>query len=78
MDLGRQTRVRQAFDTFFGPAEPPAGNAVLELFHRTAETVPAYRKFLSDEQIAAVSNYVRGSWGNRAGAVSPKDVKAQR
>ncbi|MBE8521283.1 phenylacetate--CoA ligase family protein [Amycolatopsis sp. H6(2020)] len=51
MDLGRQTRVRQAFDTFFGPAEPPAGNAVLELFHRAAETVPAYRKFLREHGI---------------------------
>ena len=42
------------------------------------DTMPAYRTLLSDEQIAAVSNYVRGSWGNKAGAVSPKDVKAQR
>ncbi|WP_410614940.1 phenylacetate--CoA ligase family protein [Amycolatopsis sp. lyj-109] len=55
MDLGRQTRVRQAFDTFFGAAEPPAENHVLELFHRTAETVPAYRKFLREHGIDPAS-----------------------
>jgi phenylacetate-CoA ligase len=52
MDHGRQTRVRQAFDTFFGPPEPPSGDHVLELFRRTAETVPAYRKFLREHGIA--------------------------
>ncbi len=51
MDLGRQTRVRQAFDSFFGTTEPPSGNHVLDLFHRTAETVPAYRKFLREHGI---------------------------
>ncbi len=51
MDLGRQTRVRQALDTFFGPAEPAAEDPVLALFHRTAETVPAYRKFLREHGI---------------------------
>lgn len=52
MDLGRQTRVRQAFDTFFAPPQPAAGPHVLELFRRTAETVPAYRKFLEEHGIA--------------------------
>jgi phenylacetate-CoA ligase len=51
MDDGRQARVRQAFDTFFGPPEPPSGSRVLDLFHRTAETVPAYRKFLREHGI---------------------------
>lgn len=51
MDLGRQTRVRQALDSFFGPADPAPETAVLELFHRTAETVPAYRKFLREHGI---------------------------
>ncbi|SEC70943.1 phenylacetate-CoA ligase [Amycolatopsis tolypomycina] len=51
MDLGRQTRVRQAFDSFFETAQPPAGNEVLALFRRTAETVPAYRKFLREHGI---------------------------
>ncbi|RSD07897.1 phenylacetate--CoA ligase family protein [Amycolatopsis eburnea] len=52
MDLGRQTRVRQAFDTFFAPPEPAAGSHVLDLFRRTAETVPAYRDFLRTHGIA--------------------------
>lgn len=33
---------------------------------------------LTDEQVAAVSNYVRGSWGNRGGAVTAADVAKQR
>ncbi|MEU5263596.1 phenylacetate--CoA ligase family protein [Amycolatopsis sp. NPDC021455] len=52
MDHGRQTRVRQALDSFFGPAEPPSEPQVLDLFRRTAETVPAYRKFLREHGIA--------------------------
>ncbi|MEQ0564061.1 phenylacetate--CoA ligase family protein [Amycolatopsis sp. NEAU-NG30] len=52
MDLGRQSRVRQAFDTFFAPPEPPSEGDVLALFHRTARTVPAYRKFLQEHGIA--------------------------
>ncbi|MEV6878547.1 phenylacetate--CoA ligase family protein [Amycolatopsis sp. NPDC051128] len=51
MDHGRQTRVRQAFDTFFAAPEPPSEDHVLDLFHRTAETVPAYRKFLREHGI---------------------------
>jgi alcohol dehydrogenase (quinone), cytochrome c subunit len=33
---------------------------------------------LSDAQIAAVSNFIRGSWGNRAPQVMPGDVAKQR
>jgi mono/diheme cytochrome c family protein len=40
--------------------------------------MPEYASVLSDAQIAAVSNYVRGSWGNRGGAVSSASVAAQR
>ena len=42
------------------------------------ETMPAYADVLDDAQIAAVSNFLRGSWGNRAGAVSGASVRAQR
>jgi len=42
------------------------------------ETMPAYGEILDDEQLAAVSNYIRGSWGNRARAVNPEDVAKQR
>lgn len=42
------------------------------------ESMPAYGDVLEDDQIVAVSNYVRGSWGNRAPAVSLRDVARQR
>jgi nitrite reductase (NO-forming) len=33
---------------------------------------------LNDEQASDVVNYIRNSWGNKGGAVTPADVKAQR
>lgn len=33
---------------------------------------------LTDEQVSDVLNYVRNSWGNKGGAVTPSEVKAQR
>ncbi|GLY50212.1 phenylacetate--CoA ligase family protein [Lentzea sp. NBRC 102530] len=50
MDTSRQTRVRQAFDDFFQP-KAPAGDWVLDLFRRTADTVPAYKKLLQANDI---------------------------
>jgi hypothetical protein len=41
--------------------------------------MPSFATSLSDEQIAAVANYVRTAWGNKANAdVAPKDVAAAR
>lgn len=40
--------------------------------------MPAFRDQLSDREIADVLTYVRGSWGNRGGAVKPDAVKALR
>ncbi|RAS69993.1 phenylacetate-CoA ligase [Lentzea atacamensis] len=51
MDGSRQIRVRQAFDDFFGPPAVQSGDWVLDLFLRTAETVPAYRKLLRENGI---------------------------
>lgn len=42
------------------------------------ETMPAYADVLDDAQIAAISNFLRGSWGNRGAAVSSTSVHAQR
>jgi len=42
------------------------------------DNMPAYATILNDAQIAAVSNYVRGSWGNRGAAVSSATIAAQR
>jgi mono/diheme cytochrome c family protein len=33
---------------------------------------------LTDDQVSDVLNYVRNSWGNKGGAVTPTEVKAQR
>ena len=33
---------------------------------------------MDDEQVAALANYVRNSWGNKGNAVDPKDVAKQR
>jgi phenylacetate-CoA ligase len=51
----RQTRVLRAFETFFAPACPPSESWVLDLFQRTAATVPAYRKFLEEHGITPES-----------------------
>ena len=42
------------------------------------ETMSAYGDVLDDAQIAAVSNYIRGSWDNRAPPVTVEDVTRQR
>jgi len=44
----------------------------------TASTMPAFNWKLSDDQIAAVANYVRNSWGNSAPAVSASQVADMR
>ena len=50
MDESRQTRVLRAFTTFFAQPQP-AEDWVLDLARRTAENVPAYRKFLRERGI---------------------------
>jgi mono/diheme cytochrome c family protein len=40
--------------------------------------MPPYALVLSDADIAAVLTFVRGAWGNQAGAVSELDVAQQR
>jgi mono/diheme cytochrome c family protein len=42
------------------------------------ESMLEYADVLSDAEIAAVSNFVRGSWGNEAGPVKAADVRAAR
>jgi mono/diheme cytochrome c family protein len=41
------------------------------------QVMPAW-KHLTDEQLAAVLSFVRGSWGNQAGGVSPALVAEVR
>lgn len=49
-----------------------------EISYGAWETMNAYGDLLDDDQVAAICNYLRGSWGNRAAAVTAKDVHAQR
>ena len=42
------------------------------------ESVMASHSFLKDEQIADVLTYIRNSFGNKASAVTPAEVKAAR
>lgn len=56
----------------YGPDMPE------EVSYGLWESMKAYGEALSDEEIAAVSNYVRGSWGNVGGPVTADDVSKQR
>lgn len=40
--------------------------------------MPGFADKLSDEQIAAVATYIRQSWGNKLGELSPDQVKQLR
>lgn len=42
------------------------------------DSMKPYADVLSDQEVAAVSNYLRGSWGNVGGEVTADDVKRQR
>jgi mono/diheme cytochrome c family protein len=53
----------------FAPATP--GNA-------QPYGMPPFRTLMNDTEIAAVASFVRQSWGNRAGAVSPQAVQRLR
>jgi mono/diheme cytochrome c family protein len=33
---------------------------------------------LSDQEVSDILNYIRNSWGNKAGAIKPEEVKAAR
>ena len=40
--------------------------------------MPAFAGSLDDEKLAGVITYLRGAWGNQAGAVTPADVATVR
>ncbi len=40
--------------------------------------MPAWKALLTDQQIAAVSTYIRQAWGNQATAITPEMVAKQR
>ena len=40
--------------------------------------MPSFAKMLDDEQVAAVAAYIRNSWGNHLGPVTPAEVSKVR
>jgi mono/diheme cytochrome c family protein len=42
------------------------------------EAMPAYAQELGDGELAALANFLRGSWGNRAPPITPGQVARQR
>lgn len=40
--------------------------------------MPPFGQALSDQEVAAVVSYIRNSWNNRAGFVSPVEVNRYR
>jgi mono/diheme cytochrome c family protein len=56
----------------YGPAVPKS------VTFGAWETMLAYAEVLDDSEVAALSNFLRGSWGNRASPVSTASVARQR
>jgi mono/diheme cytochrome c family protein len=56
----------------YGPESPK------EISFGLWETMKPYGEVLDDADLAAVSNYVRRSWGNRGRTISPSEVAQQR
>jgi len=56
----------------YGPSQPK------EVSFGSWETMPAYADKLSDADIVAVGNYIRGSWGNIGRPLTIEDVTRQR
>jgi nitrite reductase (NO-forming) len=50
----------------------------IEVNGREYNQVMPAQNYLNDEQIADILNYIRNSWGNKAPAVKPGDVKKIR
>lgn len=56
----------------YGPSQPK------EVSFGSWETMPAFHDKLSDEDIVAVGNYLRGSWGNVGRPLTVEDVTKHR
>ena len=54
------------------------GNAVIATVLKGRGGMPTFADSIDDAHLAAVITYVRGAWGNTAGAVTVADVAAVR
>lgn len=57
----------------YGPQTPGP-----PLAPRWREMMEEFQYLLDDEEIAAVATFIRHSWGNAAGVVTPEQVARQR
>ena len=53
-------------------------DTVVETILGGSGEMPAFASRLSDDEIAAVATYIRNSWGNAFGAVTPEEVAGRR
>jgi mono/diheme cytochrome c family protein len=53
-------------------------DAVVSVVLKGRAGMPSFKDDLKDPDIADILTYVRGAWGNKAGAVTPPQVAAQR
>jgi cytochrome c oxidase subunit 2 len=56
----------------------PADHIAIVVKGKAGTAMAAWGAQLNDLDIAAVISYERNSWGNAAGIVQPKDIKAAR
>jgi len=56
----------------YGPQTPK------EISFGSWESMQPYLEVLDDSSVAAVANYIRGSWNNHGGPIAPSDVAKQR
>ena len=56
-----------------------AGNVITQIFNGNEDHgMPPFADLLNDRQIAAIATFVRNSWGNSFGIVTPDTVKRTR
>ncbi|VEA70426.1 Gluconate 2-dehydrogenase cytochrome c subunit precursor [Serratia rubidaea] len=54
------------------------GRGAVTVGNPTSGAMPSFAWKLSDEQVAAVTTYIRNSWGNAAPAIEAHDVAEKR
>jgi cytochrome c oxidase subunit II len=63
-----------AFPALAGDEKLSDAKLIVSAVHRGKNAMPAVGAAFSDEQLAAVATYVRNSWGNKFGGVTPEQA----
>ncbi|WP_293177307.1 cytochrome c [Oceanithermus sp.] len=66
------------FPALAGNANLADANLVIDRILNGAGTMPGFGGQLDDQKVAAVATYIRNSWGNDFGPVTPDEVAAKR